>query len=49
MADTEPTQTNTDSISSLNRKPIFHWFLGALFGLLLTESLVAFWLGRSRV
>jgi hypothetical protein len=49
IAETEATQTNTESISSLNRKPIFHWFLGTLFGLLLTESLVAFWLGRSRI
>jgi hypothetical protein len=37
-----------DSISLLNPKPLFHWFLGTLFGLLLTESIVAFWLGRSR-
>lgn len=39
---------NSDLASPLTQKPIFHWLLGALFGLLLTESLVAFWLGRSR-
>lgn len=41
---TSTTETNAPQ----NRQSIFHWFLGTLFGLLLTESLVAFWLGRSR-
>jgi len=45
---TEASTQNTEFSSPLSQKPIFHWFLGALLGLLITESLVAFWLGRSR-
>lgn len=44
----ESSPTQGDIKSPLNRKPIFHWFLATLFGLLVTESLVAFWLGRLR-
>jgi hypothetical protein len=45
---TEASSQNTEFSPPLSQKPIFHWFLGMLFGLLITESLVAFWLGRSR-
>ena len=47
-SESETSPKSDDSISLLNSKPLFHWFLGSLFGLLLTESLVAFWLGRAR-
>jgi len=47
-SESENSPRSDDSISLLNPKPLFHWFLGTLLGLLLTESLVAFWMGRSR-
>lgn len=45
---TEASSQNAEFSPPLSQKPIFHWFLGTLLGLLITESLVAFWLGRSR-
>ena len=46
---TSPSASTNDTASpSSQRQPLFHWFLGGLFGLLITESLVAFWLGRAR-
>jgi|688.fasta_scaffold03993_12 hypothetical protein len=46
---TDPNaNTTANNIASTRRLPLFPWCLGALFGLLVSESLLAYWLGRSK-
>lgn len=42
------TNTAANNIAGTRRLPLFPWCLGTLFGLLVSESLLAYWLGRSK-
>ncbi|MEY4565606.1 MAG: hypothetical protein RLY14_576 [Planctomycetota bacterium] len=48
--DTTDVNANTTAnyIANTQRIPLFPWCLGSLLGLLVSESLLAYWLGRSK-